>query len=339
MDLNSQIELVISNLKSYRILFYILCNKRLSDPITHDDETEMRIKLTIRDNPILSTALSLLKDDIIHRTLYESTYKNILLEALNSIGGYTSYVDLYKDDDDTQLSSFLDNHSILYIAITHSYDKNICELIRADIFDPILFSFCLLKYYVVNNHIFNFDIYHSSNIIAKLLRLSVERNKIFNNVLHRKNYRYLFDNFISIMKMNKNGDTLHLFKYILSDLNKVFNERNFQRFNNGSELTLVQQQKYTLILYLMGIDLLKDFIEPLDLIDIESGDDKDKDKMNIIHDIDIKAEQVLKKLEELSPEQLESMSPDQFIEFTSIGCIGMAGGRRRRKIRRLKSYK
>lgn len=336
MDSKAQIELVITNLKSYRILFYILCKRRLSDPITHDDQKEMRTKLTIRDNPILSTALSLLRDDNIDKILCQSEYEKVLFDALNRIG-YTSYVNLYTDDE--KVSSFFDNYSILYVAITHSYDKNICELIRADIFDPILFSFCLLKYYVVNNHIFNFDIYTSVNIILKLLKLRVKRNDIFSQIDRKKNYRYLFDNFISIMKMNKNGDTLHLFKYILSDLNKVFNERNFQRFNNGSELTLVQQRKYTLILYLMGIDLLKDFMEPLDLIDIESGDDKDKDKMDIVDDKDIEAEEVLKNLEQLSSEQLESMSPDQFIQFTSIGCTGIAGGRRRRKIRRLKSYK
>lgn len=152
----SQTESVITNLNSYRILFYILCNRRLSDPITHDDETEMRIKLLSSRNPILSTALSLLKDDNIDKILCQSEYEKVLFDALNRIG-YTSYVNLYTDDKN--LSSFFDNHSILYVAITDSYDKNICDLIRADKFDTSLFSFCLLKYYVVNNDIFNFDIY------------------------------------------------------------------------------------------------------------------------------------------------------------------------------------
>ena len=336
MDLNSQIELVISNLKSYRILFYILCNKRLSDPITHDDQTEMRTKLLSSRNPILSTALSLLRDDNIDKILCQSEYEKVLFDALNRIG-YTSYVNLYTDDE--KVSSFFDNYSILYVAITDSYDKNICDLIRADKFVTSLFSFCLLKYYVVNNHIFNFDIYTSVNIILKLLKLRVKRNDIFSQIDRKKNYTFLFDNFISIMKMDKEGNTLHLFKYILHDLNYVFENKNLKRFNNNNSLTLVQQRKYTLILYLMGIDLLKDFMEPKsqDLIDTELS--KDEDQMDIVDDKDDTMEQFLENLEKIPEDTLRSMSSDEFIQFTSIGCIGMAGGRRRRIIRRLKSYK
>lgn len=141
------------------------------------------------------------------------------------------------------------------------------------------------------------------------------------------------------MKMDKGGDTLHLFKYILHDLNNIFNYKNFERFNNDSSLTLVQQRKYTLILYLMGIDLLKDFMEPKsqNLIDTELS--KDEDQMDIVDDKDDNMEQFLENLEKIPEDTLKSMSPEQFIEFTNIGCIGLAGGRRRRKIRRLKSYK
>jgi hypothetical protein len=321
---SSQPTQIETNLASYKILFFILCRRRLSSPITLQDKQDILAAINNPQNPFINYPLTQLLDESIYPILASSKYEKQLLDSLKLIPNslYESYVRSYEEfssGNKEYLRSFFDNHSILYAAITNSYKKPLSELSSKDLIYYSLFSFCLLQAYVFNGYLFDLNSYGDINIMRKLLREKIKRNEIFLEIQHSNNYSYLYDNFIAIKLMEISGGAFHVFKTILNNLNVLFEKR--YRATYG-DLTLVQQRKYTLILYLMGINLLKQFME------IQSVDN---DILHINEDIDQTSERQLKlQLEE----QINS-----FISKTSIGNRGQAGGSRRRRIRLLKSYK
>lgn len=315
---------IVTNLASYKILFFILCRRRLSSSITQQDKQDILAAISDPQNPFKDYRLTQLLDDSIYHILTSTTYEKQLLDSLKLIGNslYESYVRSYEEflsGNKENLRSFFDNHSILYAAITSSYNKPLSELASSDLIYYPLFSFCLLQTYVFNEYLFDLNSYEDINIMRKLLREKVERNKIFSEIQQRNNYSHLYENFIAIKLMGISGGAFHVFKTILNNLNFLFEAK--YKLNYG-DLTLVQQRKYTLILYLMGIKLLKQFME------IQSDDN---DILHINEDIDQTSESQLK----LQLEEQISL----FISRTSVGNTGQAGGSRRRRIRLLKSYK
>jgi hypothetical protein len=341
--LPEQLTYLKKNIKSYKILFFILCKRKLSDPIKDEEIQEISEKINTYNYSFLEYPLARLTDDTIYNTLYtlytiyikhytekdtekdtkkdtKKDTENLLLDALNTIQ-YNSYVESYRllmEGNNESLSDFFNNHTILYAAITDGYDKEIRYLCSNDEINIFLFSFCLLKAYVLNNYLFNLDLYNDTSIIRKFLTINNRRYYFFNIIKERNNYSYLYKNFMGIKNITGTGNAFLLFKTILHNLIFSFGENDKQK--NGGDLTLKQQRKYTLILYLMGIDLLKELMET----QINIGTDMDR------------------------TDDMDTGDDEQIDEFIKLTCVtdestgqprGLAGGRRRRIIRRLKSYK
>ena len=324
----AQLSSFISNLDSYRILFFILCKRKLSDPIIDEDIEAILIELLKSTNPFSKFPLARLTDDTIYYSLYEFDLIDLLLDPLNEIG-YSSIVKaykLYKMGNEESLELILGSHYILYAAITDSYDKEICQLYSSDLFNITYFLFCLLKAYVLKDYSFYFESYNDTKIILKLLSLSVKRNEIFSKIQSKKNYNILFKDFNSIKLSNSEGQSLYIIKNICKSLIDIYNGI-LKSLNHGNNLTQDQEQKYTLILYLMGIDLLKELMETQRETQRETQIDIEADNMDMDMDHDPEIKQQIEDFIKLTCSKYQGQYQ------------GVAGGRRRRIIRRLKSYK
>jgi hypothetical protein len=231
--------LVRPGLKNYKILFFILCGKRLSSPITEEDKKAILIallELYLKDDKIIF--FKFLSDDKIHEYLTEETLET----TLEKIGYEELLVEKLVITD-------LINKSYLFLfrALLLSYKYTRANKAKPDIND---FLFLLLQAYVIDGYSFNLELYTDSSIL----------NKVLSNLIRLDQINKQIQRDASLEEEEKQEDEykIHIAEKITSAFELEYEGLEEEKRN---ELLLPIIKLAIDVIYLMGITRLKNLME------------------------------------------------------------------------------